>query len=393
MPRFLLACIALVAAAPAFAAVPLPPAPAVDAASYVLLDAQSGQVLAQKDPDARRAPASTTKLMTAYVVFQDLAAGHIKLDTQFTVSKKAWQQIGSRMFLKPGSQVSVDELLQGMLVPSGNDAAMALAQGVAGTEAGFVTMMNADARALGMRNTHYANPTGLPDDGLYTSAADLATLSRALIRDYPQYYHYLGQKELTWNHITQPNWNKLLWLDPSADGLKTGYTEDAGYCLAASAQRKGQRMIAVVMNVPQKSKTDNMANYQHLAQVSESLLDYGMRFFGTRKLYDGDARLGEARVWKGGRELVAVGPAQPLYVTAPVGELPGVKVETHLQARVPAPVAKGETVGEVTASYGGQTLVAAPLVALRAVPAGGVWPKIRDTVLGWVRATGIGARL
>ena len=331
--------------------------------------------------------------MTAYVVFQDLAAGHITLDTPFTVSKEAWQQIGSRMFLKPGSQASVDELLQGMLIPSGNDAAMALAQGVAGTEAGFVTMMNADAAALGLRNTHYANPTGLPADGLYTSAADLATLSRALIRDFPQYYHYLSQKEFTWNKITQANWNKLLWLDSSADGLKTGYTEDAGYCLAASAKRGDQRMIAVVMNVPQVSQTDNMLNYRHLAQVSESLLDYGMRFFRTRKLYDAGAPLGQARVWKGGEKFVATGLAQPLYVTAPVGQAGEVKVETHLQPRVAAPVAKGQTLGEVTASYAGSTLVSAPLVALRAVPAGGVWPKVRDTVLGWVQAAGLGARL
>jgi D-alanyl-D-alanine carboxypeptidase (penicillin-binding protein 5/6) len=385
MPRCLLACIALLASACAFAAEPAPRAPAVDAASYILLEFQSGQVLAQKDPDARRAPASTTKLMTAYVVFQELASGRIKLDTRFTVSKEAWQQIGSRMFLKPGSQVSVDELLQGMLVPSGNDAAMALAQGVAGTEAGFVTMMNADAAALGMRNTHYANPTGLPADGLYTSAADLAVLSRALIRKFPQYYHYLSQKEFTWNRITQANWNKLLWLDPSADGLKTGYTEDAGYCLAASAQRDGQRMIAVVMNVPQVSKTDKMANYRHLAQVNETLLEYGLRFFGTRKVYDAGARLGLVRVWKGGEKFVAAGPASPLYVTAPTDQLAGLKVETRLQARVPAPVAKGETVGEVTASYDGKTLASAPLVALEPVPAGGLWPKLRDTVLGWVR--------
>lgn len=384
MQRYLLAFIAfLTSASSVLAAVPVPPPPAVDAASYILVDYQTGRVLAHKDADAHRAPASTTKLMTAYVVFQELAAKRIELATNFTVSKKAWQQIGSRMFLKPGSQVSVDDLLQGMLIPSGNDAAMALAQGVGGTEAGFVTMMNADAKTLGLHNTHYANPTGLPEPDLYTSATDLAKLSRALIRKYPEYYHYFSQKQFTWDKITQPNWNKLLWLDSTVDGLKTGYTENAGYCLVASAKRDGQRMIAVVMNVPQVSKTDNMANYRHLAEVNESLLDYGFRFFRTHKLYGPGAPLAQARVWKGGHKFVGAGLAQPLYVTAAVGQFKDLRVQMQVKPRTAAPVSKGEVVGEVIASYAGKTIASAPLVALKAVPVGGLWPKLRDTVLGW----------
>lgn len=374
--------LAVVAGTAMAATVPLPPAPPLDAASYVLMDAQTGRILAEKDPDSHRAPASTTKLMTAYVVFQDLASGRITLATKFPVSKNAWQQIGSRMFLKLGSRVSVENLLQGMLVPSGNDAAVALAEGVAGTEAGFVNMMNADARSLGLSNSHFDGPAGLAA-GNYSSARDLAVLSRAIIRNFPQYYHFFAEKEFSWNGIKQANWNKLLWLDPSADGLKTGYIDDAGYCLAASAKRGDQRLIAVVMGVSGVSTTDTMANYQHLAQVTESLLDYGFRFFQTRKLYDKGASLAQVRVWKGADKYVPAGLGAPLYVTVATGRFKDLKIETHVEDRAPAPLKAGAPVGQLTVSYAGKTLAQAPIVTLKAVPKGGVWAWIRDTVLGW----------
>ncbi len=381
--RWFVALLGILTAFAAAAAVPVPPPPSIDAASYVLMDYQTGRILASKNPDEHRAPASTTKLMTAYVVFQDLAAGRIKLGTKFGVSKKAWEQIGSRMFLKPGSRVSINDLLQGMLIPSGNDAAMALAQGVAGTEAGFVNMMNADAKALGLKNTLYGGPAGLSSKN-YTSAGDLARLSRAIIREFPQYYHYFSEKEFTWNGIQQYNWNKLLWLDPTVDGLKTGYIDHAGYCLAASAKRGNQRLIAVVMGVPGVSKTEDMANYRHLAQVTESLLDYGFRFFETHKLYTAGQALAQARVWKGAEKFVSVGVDRPVYVTAAAGHFKALKIETHVADRVPAPLKQGQKVGEVViSSPDGSVLTRTPLVALKPVAEGGLWAKIRDTVLGW----------
>ncbi|MGH8162199.1 MAG: D-alanyl-D-alanine carboxypeptidase family protein [Gammaproteobacteria bacterium] len=401
MPRYFLAFAALFASFSVFAAplpisapsptstlsLPMPSPPPTSAASYVLMSYQTGHIIAERDPHAHRAPASTTKMMTAYLVFQALAAGRIKLDTMFTVSKKAWQEPGSRMFIEPGKQISVNDLLQGMLIPSGNDAAMALAQGVAGTEAGFVSMMNAEAKKLGMVDTHYADPAGL-DPADHVSAHDLAILARALIRDFPQYYHYFSQKKFTWNKITQYNWNKLLWMDPNVDGLKTGYTDKAGYCLVASAKRGDARMIAVVMGVPglydgDMSTKENLANYRHLAKVNESLLDYGFRFFATHEVYAAGKPLAKIRVWKGGKKWVEAGLARPLYVTAARGRLNHLEVKTQAKKTAPAPVTRGQPLGTVTVSFQGKTLATAPLVALAGVPEGGIWAKIRDTILGW----------
>ena len=383
MRRFSLFFSALLISTSALAAVPVPSAPPVSAASYVLMDFQTGRILASKNATTPRAPASTTKLMTAYVVFQDLASGQLTLDTKLRVNKKAWKQIGSRMFLKLGSRVTVNDLLQGMLIPSGNDAAMTLAEGVGGTEAAFVNMMNADAKALGLTETHYYDPTGL-DNRDRTSARDLAKLSRAIIRQFPQYYHYFSQKEFTWNNIHQYNWNKLLWLNPSADGLKTGYTGDAGYCLASSAKQGGQRMISVVMGVPGISKTHEMENYRHLAQVSESLLDYGFRFYATHKLYPADKVLGQVRVWKGAKKYVSVVPARALYVTAARGHFSSLKINTRIKSKEPAPVKAGQALGKVTVTDAqGKLIAQVPLVAKAAVAEGGFWAKLRDTVLGW----------
>lgn len=381
-PSLIFGAVLLITSAVSVAAdVPVPPPPSIDAASYILMDYRTGQVLAEKNADAHREPASTTKLMTAFITFQDLAAGRIKPDTKFTVSEKAWKQIGSRMFLKPGTQVSVNDLLQGLLIPSGNDAAMALAEGIGGTASGFVNMMNATAHHLGLQNTHYADPTGLPADNLYTSAHDLAILSRATIRDFPQYYHYFSEKDYTWNNIHQYNWNKLLWLDPTVDGLKTGYTENAGYCLAASAKRGDQRMIAVVMGVSAASKTDNMANYKHLAQVTDALLNYGFRFFETHEVEQAGKTLGKIRVWKGAEKFIDVGLAKSLYVTLPTGHLKQIKVETQLKKQVTAPVKNGAPLGQLKVTDSGKVIASAPLVALKAVPAGGFWPQLRDSVL------------
>lgn len=365
------------------AGVPVPPAPSLDASAYVLMDTQTGQILARKADSVHRAPASTTKLMTAYVVFQDLAAGRITLKTRCPVSDKAWRQIGSRMFLKPGSRVSVNNLLQGLLIPSGNDAAMALAQCVAGTESGFVSMMNADAKALHLSNTHYMNPTGLPQPDHYTSAHDLAVLARAIIVQFPQYYHYFSEKSFTWNGITQANWNKLLWLDPTVDGLKTGYTKSAGYCLVASAKRGHQRLIAVVMGVPGISKNRLMANYRHLARVDDALLNYGFRFYQTHRVYPAGKVLGKVRVWKGVKEYIPAVTREPLYVTVPAGGYPQIKIKTKVVSRVPAPVAQDQKLGMITISYAHKLLTKVPLVAQRAVKKGGWWPQLRDTVLGW----------
>lgn len=388
MTRVLVTCIALLMSAPAFAStLPVPDAPPIKAASYVLMSYRTGQVLAQKDPDEHRAPASTTKLMTAYIVFQELAAGRISLDTTFPVSKKAWQQPGSTMFIEPGKKISVDNLLQGLLIPSGNDAAMALAEGVGGTENSFVSMMNAIAERLGMEDTHYVDPSGLSTKN-HVSAMDLAKLARTLIQRFPQYYHYFRQKDFTWNGIHQFNWNKLLWLDPDSDGLKTGYTPKAGYCLVASVKRGDERLIAVVMGVPgvadgSESTRAKMANYRHLAQVDESLLDYGFRFFKTRKLYGKGEQLAKLRVWEGDDKYVGAGLAEPLYVTVAQGRFENLDIKTHTRTPVPAPVTRGQALGTVTVSYRDDVLAKAPLVALKAVPEGGIWATIRDTVLGW----------
>lgn len=363
--------------------VPVPPMSPIGAQSYVLMDYQTGQVLAEKNPDARHAPASTTKLMTAYVVFQDLKAGRIHLDTKFNISNKAWRQGGSRMFLNPGAQVTVDNLLQGLLVPSGNDAAVALAQGVAGTTAAFVSLMNAYAKQLGLVNTHYSDVNGLPKPDLYTSAMDLAKLSRAIISQFPQYYHYFSERSFAWNNISQYNYNKLLWRDPSVDGLKTGYTSEAGYILASSADRRGTRLISVVMGV-NLPKASSAQNYVNLARVSEALLNYGFRFFSTHKLYSAGQVLDSARVWGGAHQHVKLGLQQDLYVTVPSGQYQNLKALMTLNAGLQAPISKGQAVGKVTVSLNGKELKQLPLVALDADPQGNLWQRARDAVLKWI---------
>ena len=372
------------AQAPSALPVPIPQMPPLGAKAYVLMDYQSGQILVEKNPNEHMAPASTTKLMTAYVVFQELKAGRITLDTKFRVSEKAWRQGGSRMFLKLGSDVTVNNLLQGLLIPSGNDAAMTLAQGIAGTSDAFVSLMNSYAKQLGLTDTHYTDPTGLPNPGLYTSALDLAKLSRAIIQQFPEYYHYFSEKEFAWNNIKQYNYNKLLWRDSTSDGLKTGYTTEAGYCLAASAKRGDTRMIAVIMGANQP-KASSEANYLNLARLNGALLNYGFRFYSTHKLYDAGQSLTDARIWEGAKQKIQLGLANTLYVTVPSGQYSRLKAEMNLPGKLKAPIAKGQPIGEVVVKLGDRVVAKAPLVALEADARGNLWQRVRDTVLQWFK--------
>jgi D-alanyl-D-alanine carboxypeptidase (penicillin-binding protein 5/6) len=365
----LLTAVSLQAASPIFT----PAAPSVAASSFFLLDFDSGRVLAEKDPDKRVSPASLTKIMTAYVVFRELKAGHLTLDEKVTISQNAWETGGSKMFVEVNKQVGVEDLLQGMIIQSGNDASVALAEHVAGSEQTFATMMNEQAGRLGMTNSNFENATGLPSPNHYSSAHDLATLARAVIKEFPEYYRWDKQKEFTYNGITQQNRNLLLWRDPSVDGLKTGFTDDAGYCMVASAKREDMRLISVVMGTASAGARSN---------ESQSLLNYGFRFFETHRLYEGNKPLGEARVRKGVTSKVPVGLPEDLYVTAPRKHFNELKAETQIDKGVFAPLNKGDTVGNLNISLAGESILSKPLVALDAVAEGGIFRRLYDAAIG-----------
>jgi len=381
MPRFsaaLLALSTLALAAVAGAAVPTPPAPDLDAGSYILIDSQSGDVIAQKNADERMEPASLTKLLTTYVVFAALKDGRLKLDDQVTISEDAWHTGGSRSFVKLGSQVPVIDLMKGMIVQSGNDATVALAERVGGTQAGFVQLMNQYAQRLGMKSSHFTDVDGLPDPQHYTTARDLATVANALIRDFPEYYYIFGMKDFTWNHIKQPNRNGLLWTDPSVDGLKTGHTDEAGYCLIASAKRNGTRLVSVVLKAPK----------WHSREVdSEALLNYGFNFFQTEKIATARAPVLRPRVYESAAGYAAVGTPYDLYVTLPRGKAASISTNAALDgARLVAPLAAGTVVGQLTVADGnGQVVGREPLITLEAVPAGGFLTRTMDSIRLWWR--------
>jgi D-alanyl-D-alanine carboxypeptidase (penicillin-binding protein 5/6) len=364
----LLAVQSLQAAGPIFT----PTAPTVAASSYYLMDFDSSRVLAEKDPDKRVAPASLTKIMTVYVVFRELKAGHLTLDEKVTISQNAWETGGSKMFVEVNKQVSVEDLLQGVVIQSGNDASVALAEHVAGSEQTFATMMNEQASRLGMANSHFENATGLPSPNHLSSAHDLALLTQALIREFPDYYRWDAQKEFTFNGITQQNRNQLLWRDPTVDGVKTGFTDDAGYCMVASAKREDMRLISVVMGT---SSPNARAN------ESQSLLNYGFRFFETHKLYDAGTPLSEARVRKGETSKLSVGVAENIFVTAPRKHFSELKAETQVDKAIIAPINKGDSVGTLNVTLGGETILNKPLVAMDSIAEGGLFRRLYDAVL------------
>ena len=351
-----------------------PAPPPLSARGYLLIDQHSGRVLASKAENERMEPASITKLMTAYVIFSALRAGQIELSDQVLVSEKAWRTPGSRMFIEVGKRVPVELLLQGMIVQSGNDASVALAEHVASSEEVFAGLMNQLADQLSMTETHYVNSTGLPAEDHYTSAADIAKLAKAIITEYPEYYRWYSQREFTFNDIKQSNRNSLLWRDPSVDGLKTGFTDAAGYCLVSSAARNGMRLIAVVLG---------NRNQDARARESQSLLNYGFRFFETRLLYPAGGAVTEARVWKGSRELADLGVKDNFYVTVPKGSYDQLEAAVDVPARLMAPLDPSQQLGQIRVVLDEQTMASADLYTLTDVETGNFWQRSRDTVLLW----------
>ena len=353
---------------------PAPAPPIIGAKSYLVIDAKTGKEMASLEPDSPLAPASLTKIMTTYVVFKALRQGQIQLEDEVTISERAWRTPGSRMFVEVGKRVKIEELLLGLIVQSGNDAGVALAEHIAGTEGVFAQMMNQHAQQLGMHSSNFLNATGLPAEGHVTTARDLATLARAMIEEFPDYYAWHAVKEYTFNDIKQSNRNKLLWRDASVDGLKTGHTEDAGYCLVASAERDGMRIVSVVLGTSsEKARADG----------SQALLNYGFRFFETRLLYKAGEEVTSARVWKSENLTSRLGVLEDLYITVRRGSYDQLESTIDIPAIVEAPIAAGQPVAELKIGLGEEQVLSTPLRALDDNPTGSLWQRTKDSVSLW----------
>jgi len=350
----------------------MPTAPNLDASSFFLMDFDSGHIIADSNSDKRVSPASITKIMTAYVAFNELTNGNLSLDNQVTISEKAWRTGGSKMFVEVNKQVSIENLLKGMIIQSGNDASIAIAEHIAGDEATFAELMNQHAKRLGMKNTHFANSTGLPHPEHHSTARDLAILARALIREFPEYYKWHSIKEFTFNNIKQYNRNKLLWRNESVDGVKTGYTEKAGYCLVASAYRDGMRLISVVMG----ATSENARNSDN-----QTLLNYGFRFFETHKLYGAQDTLAETKIWKGQTDNLKLGLDQDLYVTIPRNHYKDLNATMEIDKRIQAPVKRGSSLGIVNITLGEEIIASKSLLALGSIKKGGILKRVYDEIL------------
>jgi D-alanyl-D-alanine carboxypeptidase (penicillin-binding protein 5/6) len=354
---------------------PVPAAPQLGAKSYLMMDFNSNRILVEDNADLKVEPASITKLMTSYVVFRELAEGNIALDDEAIVSEKAWRTGGSRMFIEPDMLVTVEDLIRGMVVQSGNDASVALAEHVAGSEDAFAGLMNHYAAALGMTGTNFLNSTGLPDPEHYTTARDVALLSAAIIREFPDYYTWYSEKEFTFNNIRQHNRNTLLWRDPAIDGLKTGHTESAGYCLAASAKREGMRLLTSVMGSNSESSR---------ASETQTLLNYGFRFFETLQLYQAGQELARGQVWRGLEEEVGLGLAEAMFVTIPRGRYEDLDAQVEMQPELSAPLSAGSVVGKITVSLGEELIADRDLITLTSVEEAGFFGRTWDGLRLWV---------
>ena len=351
---------------------PPPKQPSIEARSFILADFNSGQVLAEKDLDHRVEPASLTKVMSAYVVFDMLRKGKLSRSDMVVISERAWKMEGSRMFAKVGSQLPVGDLLKGMIIQSGNDSTVALAEHIAGSEDSFVSLMNQYAQRLGMTGSHFNNSAGMPDEYHYTTARDMYLLAVALIRDFPEDYKEYSQKEFTHNGIRQTNRNRLLWLDATVDGIKTGHTSSAGYSLMVSAVRDGMRLVSVVLGTDSdKTRT----------QASLALINYGYRFFETRRLYSNAEALAQARVWKGDLSELPLGVGGDLFVTFPRGKYDELKVTLDRPRVLEAPIASGQDLGKVTIALADQVLQETPLIAKAEIARGGLFKQAFDSLL------------
>ena len=367
---FIFACIFVTSTANAAPSL-IPAPPQLSANSYVLMDAYTGDVLVEHNSREELPPASLTKLMTAYITEYELAKGNISFNDQVTISEKAWRMEGSRMFVREGTQVRLEDLMRGIIIQSGNDASVAVAEHIAGGEAAFADLMNQHAKLLGMNNSHFVNSTGFPADGHYSSAYDIALLSRATIVHFPENYKMYSEKYFTYNDIRQPNRNKLLWRDKTVDGLKTGHTDAAGYCLAASAVRNGTRLIAVVMG----TNSDEAR-----ASETQKLLNYGFRYYETRKLYSAGQVLSDARVWGGEADTVKVGFADDELVTMPRQNADSIPASLELAPEIEAPIAAGDVLGKIIVGTADNVLLEREVVALEPVAEGGFFKRLFDKV-------------
>ena len=356
--------------------VPIPAPPQLGAKSFILMDFSSAHIIAESSADEILEPASLTKLMTAYTAFKSLNQGQISLDDQVYVSEKAWRTDGSRMFIEVDTYVSVEDLLQGMIIQSGNDASVALAEHVAGSEEAFAGLMNQYAEILGMTSSSFRNSTGLPEVGHYMTARDSAILARAIIAEFPNYYAWYSQRDFMYNEIRQDNRNSLLWRDPSVDGLKTGYTEVAGYCLVTSAKRSDMRLISVVMGADSAAAR---------AEESQSLLNYGFRFYETYKLYSGGEEITAERAWKGEPQTVALGLADDLYLTIPRGSYDSLSTTLDLDIELIAPLEASASVGSVRVLLDDESVSEVPLVVLHDVSEANLWTQLKDEIMLWLQ--------
>ncbi len=364
----LFSCMATLASAQS-ALIPSPPS--IGASSYILMDPLSGKILIEGNSHERLPPASLTKMMTAYIVERELDEGRISMTDMVPVSVNAWRTGGSRTFIKEGSQVKVEDLLRGVVIQSGNDATVALAEFVAGSEGAFADIMNQQAQILGMNETHFVNATGLPSPEQFSTAHDLALLARAIITDYPENYPIYAEKHFTYNDIRQPNRNSLLWRDPTVDGLKTGHTEEAGYCLVASAKRDDTRFISVVMGTDSPNAR---------AQEVQKMLNYGFRYYSSERLFSAGQKLLEGRVWGGQFDQVDIGVKGDVFVTIPRGSKSSLESVVDVDNVIKAPINIGQELGRVKVTLDGETIVDEPVLALKGVPEGGFFKRLWDAI-------------
>jgi len=368
---FLLGCSFAVMATPSLPYIPAPAEPQLAAKSYVLQDNASGSLIVAKNADERLEPASLTKMMTVYVIDHELKAGRLSLDQNIRISEKAWRAEGSRMFVQVNTEVPLNELLKGIIIQSGNDASIAVAEHIAGTEDGFAQLMNHYANQLGMKNTHFMNATGLPDPDHYTTARDMATLAHALIVEFPETYKIYSEKEFFYNDIKQINRNKLLWRDNTVDGIKTGHTDSAGFCLVASAQRDNMRLNAVIIGADSDSARMDQA---------QQLLNYGFRFYVTKNLLTADKPIATTTVYQGKAKQITGGVLEDLYVTVPQGQQGLITTNIQINPMLKAPIERGQAIGSLTITLNNEVLAQHPIVALQTVERGNIFQRFIDWI-------------